>query len=137
MLATVLQTYTTETSSAGIGLAVLFMLAISLCFTLVMLGSLWKLFQKMGDPGWMGIIPVFNYYRIFQRTRPEQAILWTLLTLVCGVGVIVAMLDIAKLFGRDNNIVFVLGLIFFPFIFLPILAFGGAQYQGPPAPQLS
>ena len=39
-------------------------------FFALMLFSAWKVSEKMGDPGWMGIVPFLNYYRIFQRTKP-------------------------------------------------------------------
>ena len=44
------------------------------------------------------------------------------------------MYDLARLFGKELG--YALGLIFLPFIFLPLLAFGDATYQGPPAPNL-
>lgn len=134
MLATLMQYEDSGTDAAaaagfGLGLMLFWLLII------VIMGlSMWKLFVKMGDPGWMGIIPILNIYRIFQRSRPDQAILWTILAFVCGIGSIVAMYDLAKLFGKE--IVYALGLIFVPIVFAPMLAFGSATYQGPPAPQL-
>jgi hypothetical protein len=88
----------------------------------------------MGDPGWMGIVPFLNYYRIFQRTKPEQAILWTIGSYFCCIGSIVGMIDLAKLFNKDVG--FAIGLILLPFIFYPVLAFGNATYVGPPPPRL-
>jgi hypothetical protein len=37
--------------------------------------------------------------------------------------------DLAKVFGKDTGFGF--GLLFLPFIFIPILALGDAEYQGP------
>jgi len=39
-----------------------------------------------------------------------------------------AMLSLAKKFGRSE--LFGVGIAIFPFIFLPVLAFGGSQYEG-------
>ena len=46
------------------------------------------------------------------------------------VGIIVSI-DLSKSFGRGIGTA--LGLIFLPFIFIPILGFGSAQYVGPAA----
>jgi hypothetical protein len=39
------------------------------------------------------------------------------------------LFDLAKAFGKDTGFGF--GLLFLSFIFLPILALGDAEYQGP------
>ncbi len=135
MLATVVQL---ETDTGGGAAGALFggaFFIVWLAFLAVYLVSAWKIWEKMGDPGWMGIVPILNYYRIYQRTRSDQAVLWTIGSVICCIGAFVAMFDLAKLFGKD--IVWTLGLIFLPFIFLPMLAFGSATYVGPPAPSLS
>jgi hypothetical protein len=44
---------------------------------------------------------------------------------------IILSIDMAKSFGKGVG--FGLGLAFLGFIFLPILGFGSAQYQGPSA----
>jgi Family of unknown function (DUF5684) len=108
-------------------------LLIWLAFLVLYLVSAWKIWQKMGDPGWMGIVPLLNYYRVFQRTRPDQAVIFTVLSFFCCIFGLIGVADLAKLFGKDA--LYTLGLIFLPFIFLPMLAFGDAQYQGPPPPQ--
>lgn len=91
--------------------------------------SNWKVWEKMGDPGWMGIIPILNVYRVFQRTRPEQAVLYTILSILPCISLVMAVLywiDLGKLFNKS----FIHGLI------TPLIAFGDAQYVGPPPPQL-
>ena len=115
-------------------LALILLLLLPLLVAAIELVSTWKIFVKMGDEGWMSIVPFLNIYRIFQRSRPDQAILWTILPFACGIGAFVAVFDLAKLFGKEIG--YALGLIFLPFVFLPMLAFGSATYQGPPAPQL-
>ncbi len=37
--------------------------------------------------------------------------------------------ELSKLFGKGVG--YTIGIIFLPFIFLPMLAFGSAEYQGP------
>jgi len=108
-----------------------------LVFTLIWLAvvgfflySNWKVWEKMGDPGWMGIVPILNVYRVFQRSRPEQAVLYTILSIVPCISIVMAFFywsDLGKLFGKS----FLHGLI------TPLIAFGDAVYVGPPPPRLS
>ena len=126
MFSALLQDEVSSASTAGSALAIIL---ISLPLAILMFASLWKVFVKMGDPGWMGIIPFLNFYRIFQRTRPNEATILTIVSIVCGLVSLVAFWDLAKLFGKSGA--YAIGLIFLPFIFLPILAFGDSQYQGP------
>lgn len=50
------------------------------------------------------------------------------LTISLIIAVIIADVKLAKAFGKGAG--FALGLIFLSVIFLPILGFGSAQYQG-------
>ena len=130
MLATAAQYETT--SSGGGGAAILVVLLIYIPLLAVMIATYWKIFTKMGEPGWAGLIPFYNYYCIFKRSRPEQAVLLTVALIVPCVGwvvLVVAMYDLSILFGKDP--IYTLGLVLLPFIFGPILAFGSAQYVGP------
>lgn len=90
----------------------------------------WKMFQKAGQPGWAVIVPIYNTIKMLQIAgRPVWWLLLMFVPLVnLVVGVIVA-LDIAKAFGKGTG--FGLGLLFLSVIFVPILGFGDAQYQGP------
>jgi hypothetical protein len=118
-----------ESSSGGaLGGGIIFVLYIALIVLIVV--SAWKVFAKMTQPGWYGIIPIFNYCVIAKQSGKDWW--WGLLTLVPCVGFIFQIIllnELAKLFGKGVG--YTLGLIFLPFIFLPILAFGSAEYQGP------
>ena len=118
-----------DAGSAAAAGGAIFMILIYLAIIAIMLASLWKIFVKMGDPGWMGIIPFLNVYRVFQRSRPNDASVLTIVSIVCGFVSLVACWDLAKLFGKSGA--YAVGLIFLPFIFMPMLAFGDSQYQGP------
>lgn len=91
--------------------------------------SNWRVWEKMGDPGWMGIIPILNVYRVFQRSRPEQAVLYTILSIVPCLSIFAAIMywiDLGKLFNKSPLHGFL----------TPLLAFGDATYVGPPPPRL-
>ena len=101
-------------------------------FIIFMIASLWKLFSKAGQPGWAAIIPIVNTYFLCKVAgRPGWWVLLMLIPLVNFVILIIISIDIAKNFGKGTG--FGVGVAFLSFIFVPILAFGSAQYQGAPA----
>jgi hypothetical protein len=55
----------------------------------------------------------------------QKPIWWFAIYLILPVGYIFASLQISKVFGK--KIIFAIGLIFIPFVFYPILAFGKSQ----------
>lgn len=94
--------------------------------------AMWKVFEKAGKPGWAAIIPIYNAIVIIQIAG--KPVWWFLLYLIPLVNIVVAVIvmhNLAKNFGKGVG--FTLGLIFLGFIFFPILAWGDAQYQPPPA----
>ena len=119
-----------QESSSGGGAGGIVIMILYLAFIVFLLVSVWKVFVKMTQPGWYGIIPIFNYCVIAKKSGKDWW--WGLLTLVPCIQVIFQIIllnQLSKLFGKGVG--YTLGLIFVPFIFLPILAFGSAQDQGP------
>jgi hypothetical protein len=89
----------------------------------------WKIFTKAGQPGWAAIIPIYNLYVLLQIVgRPGWWIILMLIPCVNIVVMILVYIDLARVFGKDTG--FAIGLILLSPIFIPILAFGDAQYQG-------
>ena len=41
----------------------------------------WRLFTKIGLPGWMGIVPFVNVYMIFRARGQHEPALWLILCL--------------------------------------------------------
>jgi hypothetical protein len=126
-----------------IALGLLFLIAI---ITII---STWKIFSKAGEPGWTSLIPIYNVYIMTKIAKVSMVYFGLiLLSLVTSIGVsagiskivddiagvvsflayCVIVYNIAKQFGK--GIGYTLGLIFLPFIFYPMLAFGGSVYQG-------
>lgn len=113
------------------GIGILFWL-IYLAFIIFIIASVWKVFEKAGQPGWAAIIPIYNLYIILKIVgRPGWWLLLFLVPLVNFVIAIIVDIDLAKSFGKSAA--FGLGLVFLGFIFFPILGFGDAQYQQPVA----
>ena len=107
---------------------VLFML-IMLAFGLFIIVSMWKVFEKAGQPGWGILIPIYNIYLFLVIAgKPGRWIILYFIPLVNFVIGIIVSIEIAKKFGKDAG--FGIGLAFLGIIFYPILAFGDAQYKG-------
>lgn len=104
----------------------------TLIFVVLIIAALWRVFTKAGKPGWAAIIPIYNFIVLLDIAG--KPVWWIVLLLIPLVNVIVLLLiyiDLAKAFGY--GIGFAIGLWFLAPIFLLILGFGGAQYQGRPS----
>ena len=119
-----------QESSSGGAAGGLVGLVLYIGFIVLILASMWKIFAKMTQPGWYGLIPIFNYCVIAKQSGKDWW--WGLLPLLPCIGIIFLIIllnELSKLFGKGVG--YTIGLIFLPFIFLPVLAFGSAEYQGP------
>ena len=98
---------------------------VELALIVLMLVSLWRIFTKAGEAGWASLIPVYNVYVMLRIAgKPGW---WLLLYFVPIANIIVGILTLAGIanrFGRGGG--FVVGMIFLPFIFYPVLAFSDA-----------
>ena len=129
--------YTTTSSNTGINGGVLALIVIlSLIFAVLMIASMWKLFQKAGEQGWKAIIPVYNLWTLAEIAgKPGW---WSLVFLInfipfigpiaSAVVYVIIYVETAKAFGKSPA--FSLLLIFLPFIGWPMLGFGSAKYVG-------
>ena len=114
----------TIVNGAGGGLVMILYLAL----VILMIVSMWKVFTKAGQPGWAVLIPFYNAYVMLKIAgKPGW---WLILFFIPIVGFIIAILSLIGLatnFGKGGG--FVVGLIFLPIVFYPILGFGSATYQ--------
>lgn len=111
------------------GLGVAFALIYFAMIVLVVVAR-WMVNAKAGQPGWACLIPIYGQY--VELRVAGMSPLWLLTLLACGVGYfipwVICQVKTAQRFGKDTG--FAVGLIFLHAIFLPILGFGSAQYQG-------
>jgi hypothetical protein len=92
--------------------------------------SLWKIFQKAGYQGWEAIVPIYNIYILLKIVGKPWW--WLLLMCIPYVGLVWHIWSynmLSKSFGKTEG--FTAGLVLIPFIFFPILGFGDARYLGP------
>ena len=103
---------------------------LGLVVSIFLIAAMWKVFSKAGQPGWAAIIPIYNLYVWCKAVgRPGWWILLMLIPFVNFIIAIILSIDMAKSFGKGAG--FGVGIAFLGFIFVPILGFGSAQYQGP------
>lgn len=132
---------------------VLLAVGVLVCFLLVI--AEWRILQKAGERGWKAIIPIYDLYmshkisgmgrvwcfvEIIMYTAACVLLMiegipdWLDMILVTIFGVTGAAIEICHLYklGRafDKGIGFRLGMILLPYVFIPMLAFGGSQYYG-------
>lgn len=96
---------------------------------IVSIASMWKIFEKAGHPGWAAIVPIYNIFILTKITgKPAWYIVLFFIPIVNIVAIVLLYHALSKSFGKDVG--FTVGLILLSFVFLPMLAFGDAQYQG-------
>lgn len=89
----------------------------------------WKVFTKVGKPGWTSLIPFYNMYQLFEVAGMNGWMFFLLLIpFVNFIIIIMLNINLAKAFGKDTG--FAIGLILLNPIFMLILAFSDATYIG-------
>ena len=115
---------------AGLGT---FFWLVSMAVAVLSIISMWKVFKKAGKPGWASLIPVYNTVVLFQISGLNPWLLLLFLVpivdfIAIPVLMILQCVKLAKAFGKSGG--FAVGLIFLNVIFMPILAFSDAEYEG-------
>ena len=122
-------------SQAGAGIlgaiiaAMMGFMLVMLAVAVFLIVCMWRVFSKAGQPGWAAIIPFYNIYVLCKVAgKPGWWLILFLIPVVNFVIAILVCLGLAKNFGKGPG--FGIGLLLLSFIFLPILAFGSAEYCG-------
>lgn len=111
----------------------------------------WKIFQKADEPGWVSLVPIYNCYIIYKIAWKSSmfstnllmelscfnilfssnvSTTWPLIVFILANIIINIILCLKLSRAFDKGIGFTLGLLFLRPIFLLILGFGNAKYQG-------
>ena len=92
--------------------------------------GVWCVFTKAGRSGWIGFIPFYNVWTLFKMAgKPGW---WMFLMFIPIVNVVIGIIGLhalVKSFG--HGILFMIGLIVVPPIFITILGLGDSRYLGP------
>ena len=116
-------------SIPGGGLILALSLYFLIAFNLFLMTSAWIVFAKADQPGWACLLPIYNVILLLQIAGKPWW--WFILYMIPVVGIIIAivhMIALAEAFGKGAG--YGIGLVFLGFIFLPLLAFGDAEYSG-------
>jgi hypothetical protein len=117
-----------DTGLLAVIFGIAFLVMVLLLFAAIVTG-LWKTFEKAGEAGWKGIIPIYNIWVLIEIIgRPGWWLILFFIPIVGFIIWIIMCLDLAKSF--DHGTGFAIGLMIFPFIFFIILGWSEAQYQG-------
>ncbi len=105
---------------------------IYLAVVVLMVFAYWKVFTKAGKPGWAVLVPIYSTIVLFNIAgRPTWWLLLLFLPFVNFVVAIIVLNDLSKSFGKGTG--FTVLLLLLPFIAIPMLAWGSAEYKGPSA----
>lgn len=100
-----------------------------LAFVALMIAGSWKVYTKAGQPGWAAIVPIFNLIVLLKIV--EKPVWWIILLLIPPINIVfsfIVNIELAQRFGKTTG--FGVGMTLLPFIFIPILGFGDAEYEG-------
>ena len=135
---------------AALGGALLVVGIIGLVVLVLSIIANWKIYEKAGEAGWKCLIPYYATFVEYNFTWNKTfaivavalmaassvvgllglpAIIASIISLANFVLSIIESVKLSKAFG--HGVGFAVGLIFLPFIFRLILAFGDSQYVGP------
>lgn len=100
---------------------------LSIVISIIILISMCVLFTKAIRSWWGALIPFYNIYVMCKITRISG---WNFLWIFIPIANLIFGIVLTVKFGRvfNKGLLFNLGLLIFPFIFYPILAFGGSRY---------
>ena len=104
---------------------------IYMAILVVILPGIWKVFTKAGQPGWGTLIPIYNLYLLCKIAgRPGWMVIFFFIPVLNMIFPTIICIDLARNFGKSCD--FTAGMVFLPFVFIPILGFGSSSYQSAP-----
>ena len=130
------ETYNYSSPNEGSSIFGLLIFALAIPLLLLVIVSMWKVFEKAGEAGWKAIIPVYNSWVLAEIAgKPGWWGLAGFLGVIPFVGWIGALIvqlivsiELAKSFGKSPALGVLTMII--PIVGFPILAFGPAKYVG-------
>ncbi|MBT0652978.1 DUF5684 domain-containing protein [Geomobilimonas luticola] len=113
--------------AAGMGFGMTFLL-VPLLLVIILIASMWKVFEKAGEAGWKALIPIYNLY-VLVAIAGKPWWWFLVILLVPFVGFILYLLvclALAQRFGKSPLYGVLLCLV--GFIMFPLLAFDDSTY---------
>lgn len=125
----------------------IFLSVLAILIWLLPVAGKWKVYGKLGMPGWYSIIPVYADYKLCERVHrgddTRTFLMAYLIVLICSwafcwvdtVGVLLALAqlvmyiivlnDMSQAFGKETG--YTIGLAIFGFVFWTMLGFGASE----------
>lgn len=104
-------------------------MVVTLLVSALMLVGMWRVFVKAGQPGWKSLIPVYNMWVLFEIVYANGLRMVLLFVPFVNFYILFKLyIDLAKCFGKGTG--FGVLMVFFPYVFLPLLRFSGVEYEG-------
>jgi hypothetical protein len=94
--------------------------------SLLSIVGLWKVLDRVGQPGWAALVPFYNAICLLRAAgKPAWWLVLLLIPLVNVIALFVVFREVAAQLGRGSG--FALGLVLMPPVFLPLLGFVGQE----------
>ena len=113
------------------GLIAMFLLPLIIIGIILIIAN-WKLYAKIGLPGWYSIIPIFSLWTLYEKLNIKPY--FSLVAFIPFIGglialiiTIFAMIRLARGFGKSDS--YAIGILILAFIFVPMLAFGKSTWN--------
>ncbi|MBE9468541.1 MAG: signal peptidase I [Bacteroidetes bacterium] len=91
--------------------------------------TLWFLFEKGGEAGWISFIPIYNTITIIRIAGKPWWWIFLLFIPIVNIVFLVLIYDgLSKSFEKTSG--FTVGLFFLTIIFMAIIAFDKSKFQG-------
>lgn len=112
-----------------------FLSVVAILIWLLPVAGKWKVYGKLGMPGWYSIIPVYADYKLCERVhRGDETrtfLMAYLIVLICSwafccVDTVGVLLALAQLVMRKET-GYTIGLVIFGFVFWTMLGFGASE----------
>lgn len=124
-----------------------FLSVLAILIWLLPIAGKWKVYGKLGMPGWYSLVPVYADYKLCERVRRGDGartfLMAYLIVLICSwvfcwvdtlgwmlalaqlVMNIIVLNDMSRTFGKDAG--YTIGLAIFGFVFWTMLGFGASE----------
>lgn len=124
-----------------------FLFVLTIFIGILPIAGKWKVYGKLGMPGWYSIIPVYADYKLCERVHrgdeTRMFLMAYLIVLICSwvfcwvdtVGALLALAqlvmniivlnDLSRAFGKETG--YTIGLVIFGFVFWTLLGFGASE----------
>ena len=104
---------------------------LSVAFFIITLVSVWRMYEKAGQSGWVGLVPILNVFGLLKMAG--KPFWWAVLYLVPVLNVIVHVVvsvSVARSFGKSALFGLIMAIPLATPFFVMSLGMGEARYLG-------